>query len=304
MPLNHSFRSFTFDLLYFGDGDDQPPCPELFRILATFCTSLKQLRKLLLVIPGLYIESSASQFRTAKVMFHNVHTLVVGPYCEFVISSCPNVKTIATNGSGWRARHRYEVALPERLGEFLKAARQAPKVTHLQVHDWYTIACLKGKFIDTIMISPMTKSSRITESCSEDTEAYCWGQPLLRQPSCKTLRSSSMSILILMILEAYLPVLARFERLHYLALADACYLDIGAEILTPQRDYQEARIQHIKAANKKVAEMVITACKSLRVLWIGKIAKAIITRYPDSSLVDVAWYAEEREDVVDFRYRE
>ncbi|MCJ1473576.1 hypothetical protein MMC13_002227 [Lambiella insularis] len=101
-----------------------------------------------------------------------------------------------------------------------------------------------------------------------------------------------------------LPILARFERLHYLALADVCYLDVGVHILTPRHEYQEARIQHMKTANTKVAEMVIMACKSLRVLWVGKMAKAIITRYPESGLVDVAWYAEEREDVVDFPYRE
>ena len=137
-------RSFKFDLEFLVDENDHPPPDVLVNMLVIFLNSAKRVQKLWLAIPGLYTEVFASRFYAAKLELPNVKTLIVGPYCHFAVSYCPNVRTISVNGYAWRKKRRFEIALPNRCRALLDAARKAPKLTHLILHEWYITETLEG----------------------------------------------------------------------------------------------------------------------------------------------------------------
>ena len=59
---------------------------------------MPQLQKLALVIPEHHSDIFGETISGSKISLPAVHTLVVGPVCEFAVQMCPNVTTIANNG--------------------------------------------------------------------------------------------------------------------------------------------------------------------------------------------------------------
>ncbi|MCJ1287637.1 hypothetical protein MMC26_006989 [Xylographa opegraphella] len=272
------FRSFKFNLDFRIDENDHPPPKELVCMLSTFLSSAKRLQKLWLVIPGLYTETFASQFEKVNLVLPDIKTLVVGPYCHFAVAICPNVRTISVNGYAWRQKRRFEIALPNRCRTLLNAARNAPKLVHLVLHEWYIVETLE----DVLEAVPGIRSLSLAGEQYEDK------------------------------LPDLLTVISRFTNLQYLALNDAIYIKLGDQPTTPDGtaksglhrktdpDLPETGNQCIDPVYCTIVEMVTRACKRLKVIRIGKAARAEIRRHSDGRYVEVAWYFEEEHDLVDF----
>ncbi|MCJ1377754.1 hypothetical protein MMC17_000850 [Xylographa soralifera] len=271
-------RSFKFNLDFLIDENDHPPPEELIYMLSTFLSSAKRLQKLWLVIPGLYTEAFASHFQNVKLVLPDIRTLVVGPYCHFAVSVCPNVRTISVNGHAWRKKRRFEISLPNRCRALLNAARNAPKLLHLVIHEWYVVETLE----DVLEAVPGIRNLSLGGEQYEDK------------------------------LPDLLTVMSRFTNLQYLALDDAIHIKLGDQPTTPggtlkpglhcKADYDlpEAGSQYIDPSYCKIVEMVTRACKCLKVIRLGTSARAEIKRHSDGRFVEVAWYFDENHDIVDY----
>ncbi|MCJ1399003.1 hypothetical protein MMC11_002205, partial [Xylographa trunciseda] len=259
-------RSFKFNLEFTIDENDHPPPEELVFMLSRFLISVKRLQKLWLAIPGLYTRPFASHFYAIKLLLPDIRTLIVGPYCHFAVLLCPTVATISVNGHAWRKKRRYEIALPNRCRALLDAARQAPKLVHLVLHEWYIVETLE----DVLKAVPGIRNLTLAGEQYEDK------------------------------LPDLLTVLSRFTNLQYLSFDDAIYIKLGNEPTTPggtlipgldcKADYDipEVGTHHIDPFYCRIAEMVTRACKSLRVVRIGTSARAEIKRHSDGRFVEVA----------------
>lgn len=271
-------RSFKFNLEFTIDENDHPPPEELAYNLSRFLSSVRRLQKLWLAIPGLYTGPFASHFKAFKLVFPDIRTLIVGPYCQFAILLCPTVATISVNGYAWRKKRRYEITLPNRCRALLDAARQAPKLVHLVLHEWYIVETLE----DVLKAVPGIRNLTLGGEQYEDK------------------------------LPDLLTVLSRFTNLQYLSLDHAMYIKLGDQPTTPggtlipgldcKADYDlpEAGTQYIDPFYCRIVEMVTCACKSLRVLRIGTSATAEIKRHSDGRFVEVAWYFGKNHEAVEY----
>lgn len=105
------------------------------------------LQKLVLVIPEYHTAAFADAFSRGEVTLPTVKTLVLGPYLEFVIASCPNV--VAISGDGWRwvhsKRQREERGNRHHSLQLIKAAGRAQKLHHFQILDWWELPLIEGR---------------------------------------------------------------------------------------------------------------------------------------------------------------
>ncbi|MCJ1392784.1 hypothetical protein MMC18_005655 [Xylographa bjoerkii] len=294
-------RSFKFNLEFLIDEMDHPPPIELVYMLSTFLSSARRLQKLWLAIPGLYTELFASHFEYVKLVLPDVKTLVVGPYCHFAVSFCPNVRTISVNGYAWRKKRRFEIALPNRCRALLNAARDAPRLAHLVLHEWYIVETLE----DILKAVPGIRNLTLAGEQYEDKLPVC----LLSMFATITSRG-----ILLTMAKDLLTVMSRFTNLQYLALDEAIYIKLGDQPTTPggtlkpgydcKADYDlpEVGSQYIDPSYCQIVEMVTRACKCLRVVRIGTSARAEIKRHSDGRFVEVAWYFEESHEILDYLY--
>ena len=66
--------------------------PERF---ITLLAQLARLQELTVLIPKHQVAFFADQLTITGLRLPNVHTLMVGPSCEFAVSLCPGLKTFA-----------------------------------------------------------------------------------------------------------------------------------------------------------------------------------------------------------------
>ena len=104
-------------------------------------SQMPKLKQLELRVPESHIQVFESFAR--MIILPTVETLIVGPYCEFMIAKCPNMQTLANNierGTAWlkaseaqkTCRGNHKSSLP-----LVKAAAKAPHLRHLDlIENW------------------------------------------------------------------------------------------------------------------------------------------------------------------------
>jgi hypothetical protein len=145
------FRTFIFNI-YVGTYRKAPPPPKkLAPKVVAFIKSMRKLDRLVFVVPEYHADVFAQEFTKANVLLSRVETLTVGPFCEFALKMCPNVKGIATNG--WMFTGR-ELAVEGNLAtSLIKAAEAAVNLTKLEISVRWTVFLLKGKMISKLLLS-------------------------------------------------------------------------------------------------------------------------------------------------------
>ena len=113
---------------------------------------LENLTKLVFVVPERHTNIFFEKFQEDGVLLLQVDTLVVGPYCEFAVPMCPNVKTIASNGRQWL---RSGAGQRECTHKLIEAARDSMKLVHFNVNEWWSVSLVQGRILyaSSIMIS-------------------------------------------------------------------------------------------------------------------------------------------------------
>ena len=274
MVLLTQCRTFKFDI-FVADAEKHPPPVELAPALANLLTRMPKLEKLVLVIPEHHTNDFADAFARAKITLSGVHTLVVGTFCDFAVPLCHNVTTISNNGWSWLHTEAGKSSGQEHTRALIKAAGRAPKISNLQLMNWWTIDLVKA------IHEALPYLPRLTL----DGGSYQGG------------------------VATFIPLLSRFERLEFLALADACALGVG---FTPPRCGNVYMGPHGKEVRKRVndqrqqaemrvAKMVAPACPVLKELWIGDQTRVEVVRDDDGSFKDVVFHrGRKREKVVHY----
>lgn len=208
------------------------------------------LEKLVLVIPEFHTDVFASEFASMNISLPKIHTLAVGPLCNFAVKVCPNVQTVAGNGYHWRRTRRADYWEREHTLALIRAAGAAGNVTTLEINDSWSVPLV---------------------------EAILTALPDL--PSLNLAGDNYIADL--------LPTLSRFDRLRRLALMDASGLGVGFDppwcgnaYVDENGNEDTAFITQINAeqeeAENKVLKMVAPACSNLTELWIVDYSKAEI----------------------------
>jgi hypothetical protein len=104
---------------------------------------MQKLEAFTLVIPGHHTEVFAPHFK--DIVLPEVETLVVGSYCDFAVSSCPNVQTISSDGWPWLHSHRYGYGHRNHTYDLIEAAGHAQKLKRLEINAWWPPEMLDGR---------------------------------------------------------------------------------------------------------------------------------------------------------------
>ena len=230
----------------------QGPPHNLPSALATRLMRMSQLQKLVLVIPEHHTDIFAKTISRSKISLPAVHTVVVGPFCDFAIQMCPKVTAIANNG--WMA---------------LRATRGG----RMSVQHTRDIIAAAGT-------ARRLESLNITARWEVDLVAAIHESvPGLRR---LTLGAGSYKKGI----EPLIPMLSRLTELEYLALGNTPTLGIGFNPPGCGNAYhgpngklfrQKLRLQR-DLAERNAATMVTTACPRLKDLWFGNMTHVEVLR--------------------------
>ena len=265
-------RTFKF-VLHVHEEAQHPPPEQLAPTLTRLLTRLQRVEKLVLVIPEHHINIFSTEIAKAGFSLPTVRTLVVGPFCDFAVSLCPNVDTISSNGWVWlhpksadrsaRTHTRRLIAAVGEVGVTLK---------RFEMMERWTVDLVEG------LHDALPNLPRL----SLYGGSYRGG------------------------IAAFIPVLSRFECLEYLALSGPSKLGVGFEPPRCRNAYSgphgEALRERVKRegeeANAKVANMVALACAKLKELWIGESTRVEILRDEQGGFRDIVLHQGKRGQVV------
>ena len=236
---------------------------------------MPQLQKLVLVIPEYHTEIFAKTISGFKVSLPAVHTLVVGPFCDFAVQICPSVTTVANNG--WNALHsrRGDAKSLQHTRDIIAAAGSARRLVSLEIMAWWEVD----------LIEAIHDSVPGLRRLALDGGSYKKG------------------------IKSFIPVLSRFTNLEYLALGDASRLGVG---FNPPRcgniymgpggkEVRERVALQRQVAERKVATMMALTCPRLKDLWIGDSTHVEVVRGKDGAFKDYVFHqAQKREKVVPY----
>ncbi|KAK0444168.1 hypothetical protein EV421DRAFT_2035171 [Armillaria borealis] len=96
-------------------------------------------------------------------------------------------------------------------------------------------------------------------------------------------------------LKALIPILSQFKELKTLGLVDASSRDVYVGPNGARRVQEE-----LKAANRRVADMVFGACANLDVVVLGGSVKAVVTRGHGGQIQDIRWCEMQRRPMRSF----
>jgi hypothetical protein len=135
------FRIFKFDIF---DPDTEPP-ERLAPLLAKLLATIAHLNKLVLVVPEFHVDAFETAFRDINLIFPEVTTVVVGPYCDFVLPMVPNVSTVATNGWQWlHSKRAVSLQHREHTTRIVAAAAKLKALKRFESMEWWTDSQVKG----------------------------------------------------------------------------------------------------------------------------------------------------------------
>lgn len=241
---------------------------------------MRDLEKLVLVIPGLYNDGFASTMAESVIVLPHVRTLVVGTSCHFAVNWCPNAKTIAGGGYA-RFPPSHVSSWSKGTGtKLIRAAGTIRTVTALEL-----IECWNADL------------ARLTLDTLPDLQSF-------------TMNAGIMDIPI----AEFLPILPKFRKLQRLALPDVALLDVGFHPPDCGNAYWNDDgtdnlefIAYIDAqqreAETRVATMLAPPCRNLTELWVGNYSRAEILRDTDGNYTDTTWHRGEKiEKAIDWLF--
>lgn len=230
---------------------------------------MNRLEKLVLHIPGRHASTFKAIFHQHNVVLPRVDVLAVESQNDFAVDVCPNVTTVAIGF--WEWNWGYDEIDKKHFENLMKAASRAPKLTHFAMFSHWNIDQLEG------VLGAMPKLL----SLSMEGSRY-------RDPLKRLTR-----------------VLAKFSSLQYLTLA-AFGLGVtnfqpstcGNSYMGPEGQQLLEKIhQERKEARELAAQMVLSECKNLRVLWIGDRDKAEVVGIDEGGVTQVKWTKEARQNL-------
>ena len=220
----------------------------------------------MLQIPERLTSLFADEIAKDGITLPRVHTLVVGPYCDFAVSICPNVTAISNYGlRSFRTSLRSELdKQPTR--NLIKAAGAAPNVTNLEITEWWQVE----------LVEAIHEALPHLPSLSLQVEVGDFGRGIAD----------------------FIPALSRFEHLEHLALPDAYILHVG---FNPPRcgnafmgpggmELAKQVAQEGRNAEERAAKMVASSIPRLKDVWIGDMARAEVVRNEDGSFKEVVMH--------------
>ena len=233
------------------------------RKLTELIRSMTKLETLTIEIPPEHARLFHEAFLRGGVNLPSVHTVVVGPCMEWIISMCPNVAAISTrdlwlntNPKGKDKRsHSYDL---------ITAASEAKYLQHFEMNERWHSPMLQAVVVAMPHISSLAMTG--------------------------TLRGVPPGI------KECLPLLASFTNLKTLATVPTPHLGVGFNPPFCGNAYQgeggaelRRKVKEEESkATRMVAEMVFKACQHLETLWIGSNNRATVTRNEDGSIQDIA----------------
>ena len=116
---------------------------------------MQDLERLVLVIPEYHTGQFESEF--TNLSFPHVKTLVVGPYCDFAATLCPNVQRFSSNGWSFKDSHVHGYIHRNHTINFVQAAGSVPNLTRLELDEYWNAERLNGK-IDHINHGRLSRS--------------------------------------------------------------------------------------------------------------------------------------------------
>lgn len=244
-----------------GYNDGRAPSEELKRNLVMVLQSIPRLNSLEFVLPEHQPEIIEAAFVKRKLSLPTVETVVVGPFCDFVVRFCPNASSVSSNG--WVFDHsRRATYKREHVANLIHSAGSAPfssKITHFKLD-----ALIDDSALQNIQESlPQLKS--------------------LALPIGMTDNITPLDLL---------PILSTLEELEELVLPSLENLNVGYDPPRYRSDGQQRteRARKEEAAKQEfVVSIAFELCKRLKICWISPNKKAICSRYQDGNVEDIRW---------------
>jgi hypothetical protein len=112
-------------------------------MLARLLSTMQKLEKLVIVIPEYHTANFEAEF--TNLVFPQVKTLVVGPYCDFAARSCPNLQIMSSNGWPFKESHRYGYLHRNQTMNLIRAAGNVLNLTRLEIDEYWNPERLDGK---------------------------------------------------------------------------------------------------------------------------------------------------------------
>ncbi|MCJ1387648.1 hypothetical protein MMC18_000491 [Xylographa bjoerkii] len=137
------FRTFKF-INPGGDDEKYLPHDRLASNLSRLFNFMERLTKLVIDMPKNHIGPFTEVFQKDGVVLPLVETLVVGPFCEFAVTMCPNVKFISVNSWRWMRATGGDDQAQEPTLQLINAAKTAPRLIHLEVYRAWTATLVEG----------------------------------------------------------------------------------------------------------------------------------------------------------------
>ncbi|SJK99355.1 uncharacterized protein ARMOST_02648 [Armillaria ostoyae] len=242
------------------DSEDLMPSVLPSRLAEFLSAPFRQLRTLVFTIDERKAQTFGDKFRTAGIELHTVTALLVGAYCDFMVPLCPNVEHVATYDWVWLHSKR-GMASREHSFRLIAAAGGAKMLQRFEMKELWSVDLLKAVYDAMPSIEMLTlDGSRVIDS-----------------------------------LKALIPILSQFKKLKTLELVDASSRDVYVGPNGARRVQEE-----LKAAKRRVADMVFGACANLDVVVLGSSAKAVVTRGHGGQIQDIRWCEMQRRPMRSF----
>lgn len=235
---------------------------------------MNQLEKLELIVPGHHATSFAEDFAKEQVTFPKVHTLVISPFCDCAVKSCPNLKTIATGSWNWSSMTRDRYKGDKHTFDLIKAAGTAPQLNNLYLLVRWDVPLLEAVLVAVPNIKNFVMGDGPYKARIADLK----------------------------------PILSRFKNLERLVLAEAVNIRVGFNpprcgniLMGPNGAAVTRRIVANQIeAEEKAATMLASVCKSLKELWVGKSCRVEVVREADGSTDKLVWHRGETRERLEF----
>ena len=267
-----STRALSVIILNPSEAGHSPQ--DYFTRLAAQLRRMINLEKLVFDIQERHTEAFATELMASGTNLPKVRHLVIGPFCHFVISACPNVETVATvNHWGsfeWPEAPKNAIRIHTK--SLIESLKDASNIHRLKLHESWNIQILEAIYGAVPRLQSLALASPTPYS----------DLPITGFPSA----------------------LSKFENLRQLILPAAWLLDVGffpPECVNFYMNPDGSEIEEVVAmvdqeqreAEIKVLDMVAPVCPSLRELWIGNDTRAEIVRNANGRYLSTVWHGSE-----------
>lgn len=232
----------------YGDTSQRPPT-RFSRSLAQLLPKYTNVRKFELIVPNISSTFFKKTFVNSNLTLPNLRILILNSHLEWIIPMLPNLEIISTSDIHWLTSFNGTWPCEQRY-KLIKAASQAPRLRHFEMHENWNIELLRA----------VLRSLSKIQTLALPGGMYHDG------------------------IKALLTTLSQFRNLRTLVLASAADLDVGYHppmcgnaFFGPEGEAYRRQVQEQgRRARISVGEMVFKKLKNLEVLWIGDYNKATV----------------------------